>query len=664
MVSELEAERRRADQAEQFAATLSRIGAARSLEAALAVLARDAIAMLRGEQGAVRAYGLENGRGSLAFWASADGTLEPAEHPETLPGTVAGELRVGGPARVIKDLWELDASFPPEERAARRRGMRSSVAVPICVRERRIGSLHVDHHELGFFNEADLAAAEALAAMAGAAIERAQLEEQVRGLIREQAGREEAEEVQRHLVLLGEVSNALAGSLDFETTLQTALRLVVPHLADQCAVDVLERDGSLRRLVTEAAAGPERELAAELARRYPPRPNARTGLDPVGRVVSAGRPELYEDVTDQMLAAFAQDAEHLALLQALRPRSAAVVPLVARGRSLGVVTFGMSSSGRHYRSRDLPLYEELGRRFALALDNARVYREAQDQAAVHVQLNAALREAGEARDRALHEAREALGLRDKFLSLASHELRTPITSLRGYAQLLQRQYRRGRVDPAQIERALSLIDHQSDKLARLAMQLLDTSRIETGTLVLERRPADIAGMVREVVESTRAVLAVNAPVLQVDYELTLEGPDSVPADVDQTRLEQVLVNLLDNAIKYSPNGGTIDVRTSVAAPPVSVQITVRDRGIGVPAAHRERIFERFYQVQKRDNPSGMGLGLYVSRQIVELHGGTLAVEFPIDGGSRFIVTLPLTPLRAAGAGRASRRTGPSTSSTA
>jgi signal transduction histidine kinase len=494
MLSELEAERRRADQAEQFAATLSRIGAAPGLEAALAVLARDAIALLRGDQGAVCAYGLENGPGSLAFWVSADGTLEPAEHPETLPGTVAGDLRAGGPARVIPDLWELDAACTPEERAVRRRGMRSSVAVPIVARERRIGSLHVDHHEVGFFGEADLTVAQALAALTAPVIERTQREELVR--------------------------------------LQT---------------------------------------------------------------------------------------------------------------------------------------EEL------ALDNARLYREAQDQAAAHVQLHAALREAGEARDRALRAAREALGLRDKFLSLASHELRTPITSLRGYAQLLQRQFRRGRVEPDQVQRALSLIDHQSDKLARLAMQLLDTSRIETGTLVLERRRADLAALVREVVQSTRDVLAINAPVLQVDYTVTLEGPESVPCELDQTRLEQVLVNLLDNAIKYSPNGGPIHVTVEApldgdaACPPTRAaggqpvaRIAVRDRGVGVPPAHRERIFERFYQVRKRDNPSGMGLGLYVSRQIVELHGGALTAEFPPDGGSRFVVSLPLDAPRTAGSRRDSRRATPDT----
>jgi signal transduction histidine kinase len=652
MLSELEAERRRAYQAEQFAATLGRIGAARSLEEALAVLARDAIALLGGEQGAVRAYGLEGETPSLAFWVGPDGALEPAEYPETVPGTVAGELRAGGPARVIRDLWELEPGLSESEKQVKRRGMRSSVAVPITVRRvgadgisaesRRIGSLHVDHHEVGFFGEGDVAVAEALATMAGAAIERAQLEERVRRLVREQVAREEAEAAQRCLVLLGEVSNALSASLEYETTLRTAVALVVPALADHCAIDVLQPDGRLHRLVTGAGDPDAQAAAAELAVRFPPetRPD-----HPVLRVLRTGTPEVYADLPAETIEEFVRDPDELTLVRRLAPRSSALVPLVARGKTLGALTVGMGPSGRRFTSADLPVLTELARRFAVAMDNAHLYREAQDQASTHVQLNAALRQAMEARDEALAQAESALGLRDKFLQLASHELRTPITSLRGYAQLLLRQYRRqGNVDPEQVQRALRLIDHQSDKLARLAIQLLDTSRIESGRFSLERRETDLASLVREVVDSTKEMLALNAPVLQVEFPITLEVPESCPAEVDRARLEQVLINLLDNALKYSPNGGQVDVRMARHTNGADrwAELSVRDRGIGVPPQHRELIFDRFYQVQKRDNPSGMGLGLYVSRQIVEAHGGTLTAEFPPDGGSRFLMTLPLS----------------------
>ena len=233
--------------------------------------------------------------------------------------------------------------------------------------------------------------------------------------------------------------------------------------------------------------------------------------------------------------------------------------------------------------------------------------------------------------RAVSEA--AVRVRDEFLSIASHELRSPLATVKGHAQMaLRRLDRDGNLELERAEAALRAIVCQSDKLDRLIGQLLDVSRLELGKLQLEPQTIDVAAVVGEVVSSARA--------RGVGHVIALTAPSSLEAEGDPLRIEQVLTNLLDNAIKYSPEGGTIEV---VVSRPTGdrMEIAVRDHGIGIPPEKRALIFERFYQAHGNGHKSGLGLGLYVSRQIVELHGGEITAEFPSDGGSRFIVRLPL-----------------------
>ena len=232
------------------------------------------------------------------------------------------------------------------------------------------------------------------------------------------------------------------------------------------------------------------------------------------------------------------------------------------------------------------------------------------------------------------ESQAALLVRDEFLSVAAHELKTPVTSVRGYAQLLLRQCAQGDVlEPARVCQALQVIDRQSDRLTRLVSHLLDVSRLETGKLALEQKVTDVARLVEEVAGDARARTAAHA------LRVTVPGP--VQAVVDPLRLEQVLTNLVDNAIKYSPNGGPIELELSAPAHD-TLQLAVRDHGVGIPPESLPRIFDRFYQVDPvLQHSSGMGLGLYISQQIVELHGGRIEVEAPPDGGTRVIVRLPV-----------------------
>ncbi|MBI2940541.1 MAG: HAMP domain-containing histidine kinase, partial [Chloroflexi bacterium] len=419
-------------------------------------------------------------------------------------------------------------------------------------------------------------------------------------LISEQAARAEAEAAQRRFAFLAEASTLLAASLDYETTLQSVARLAVPYLADLCLVDVVEGDGTVHRVAAACSDPSKQDLVTEL-RRYAPDP---TGPEGVPSVLRTGQSQLYDEIPLSLLSAASRDDRHLEILRNLGLKSSIIVPLVARQRTLGAISFASMQSGSRYGTDGRSLADDVARRCALAIDNARLYREAQ----------------------------EAIQARDEFLSVAAHELKTPVTSLRGFAQLMIRQlHRNGTVDMPRIARALQVIDQQSIKLSHLVSQLLDASRIEAGRLVLERREANLARLVEDLATTVQANTS--------RHSLVVRAPGEVMALVDPLRLEQVLTNLLDNAIKYSPEGGPIEIAVSQPAAD-TVELAVQDRGIGIPSEKRPLIFDRFYQAHGDGHFGGMGLGLYISRQIVQLHGGTLRAEFPTEGGTRFVVTLP------------------------
>lgn len=230
------------------------------------------------------------------------------------------------------------------------------------------------------------------------------------------------------------------------------------------------------------------------------------------------------------------------------------------------------------------------------------------------------------------EAEDAVKARDEFMAVAAHELKTPVTSLQGYAQVMVRQFEKtGSFDPARLARSLRTLDAQSKRLARLAEQLLNLSRLEAGKLKLSQEDTDLTALARGVVSVVqhshpgRAIELRDQPVAHVSG--------------DPLRLEQVLTNLLDNAIKFSNYDSVIEVEVYPAADGW-VEIAVRDRGIGIPDGADELIFERFHQAHPTLQAGGMGIGLFVSRQIVEMHGGSLSLQRPPDGGARFVLRLP------------------------
>ena len=434
--------------------------------------------------------------------------------------------------------------------------------------------------------------------------ERARAETERVGLLRaEQAARAEAEAAQERLAFLAEASAILASSLDYETTLNRVAHLAVPRLADWCGVDLLAEDGSIEQLAVVHIAPAKVEWARELRRRWPPDPQAPTGL---ARVLRTGQPEFYPEITDAMLVAAVPDPERLALTRAVGFTAGIVVPLTVHDRTLGALTLVSAESGRRYTEADLALAEDLARRAAVAIENARLYREAQ----------------------------EAIRMRDQFVSIASHELKTPLTSLLGYAQLLQRRAAREGTFNERDQRALHLIADQASRLNRMVLSLLDLSRIETGQLSIERGQVDLAALARRLAEEVQ-------PTLE-RHTLHLAVPDSaVWIEGDALRLEQVVQNLLQNAVKYSPAGGTVTLRVTQHNPEACLAVT--DEGIGIPLAVLPRLFHRFYRAPNADahQISGIGLGLYVVQEIVTLHGGHIDVTSAEGKGSTFTVCLPL-----------------------
>lgn len=236
-----------------------------------------------------------------------------------------------------------------------------------------------------------------------------------------------------------------------------------------------------------------------------------------------------------------------------------------------------------------------------------------------------------------HDARlaaeDAIQIRDDFLSVAAHELKTPVTSLRATAQIIARKLQKGSGDaPQWLTDGLRVIDQQSERLTRLIGQLLDVSRLDRQVRSSERVSTDLVAMAERLVTAFQARSA--------RHQLTLTTDASAVAEVDPVGVEQVVSNLLDNAIKYSPDGGHVDVQVRADGHEL-VRVSVRDHGIGIPKEKRAEIFKRFYQAHANEHRSGLGLGLFISQQIVEQHGGQITVEFPSDGGARFIVTLPV-----------------------
>ncbi|WP_143195227.1 ATP-binding protein [Archangium sp. Cb G35] len=416
--------------------------------------------------------------------------------------------------------------------------------------------------------------------------------------------RRRREELQR---FLAEAGTALASTLDYGATLSTLARLAVPTLADWCLVDLLEEDGSVRR-VEVSSADPADGALAEQLRRFPARPNGNPEHPPT-KAILEGRPVLLPEMPPERFSSHGHDEAHARTMAATGPISLMSVPLLARGRTLGALTFITTArSGRHYGTVELEAAEDLARRAALSVDNARLYRDAQ----------------------------RAVRLRDEFLSIASHELKTPLTPLVLKLRVLWREIE-ARCEPSL---AQSLLGHlavsrrQVKRLSELVDGLLDVSHLSAGRLRLEREAVDLSELAREVSARFQEESERSASPLR----LVTDGP--VVGQWDRLRLEQVVSNLLSNALKY---GGGHPVSIRVEDTGERARLVVRDEGIGIEPDVLPRIFHKFERGVSERHYGGLGLGLYVTQQVLQAMGGTISAESTPGQGATFTVELPRVP---------------------
>jgi len=400
---------------------------------------------------------------------------------------------------------------------------------------------------------------------------------------------------------LSAASKRLSSSLDYEETLGSVAQLAVPDFADWATVDLLGPEGAIRR-VAVAHVDPEKtSLGWEFSRKFPSELQSPGG---VGKVVRTGEPELVPTITDEMMVKGVGDPEKLKVVLPLRFRSLITAPMTLHGRVLGAVTFVQAESGRHYSERDLELAVEVGRRAAVAVENARLFRDS------------------EAANRA----------KDELLATVSHELRTPLTAVLGYTRML----RSGTLPEERRAKALEVIDRNVRLQAQLVEDLLDISRIVSGKLRLHLDRVELADVVS-------AALAVVRPAAEAKgIALTAKvapGSNAVRGDFD--RLQQVAWNLLSNAIKFTASGGNVEL--SVRRAEDQVELVVADTGEGIAPTALPYLFERFWQADPSSTRAhgGLGLGLAIVRHLVELHGGTVAARSEgVGKGAVFTVSLP------------------------
>ncbi|WP_313933796.1 MULTISPECIES: hybrid sensor histidine kinase/response regulator [unclassified Calothrix] len=621
--------------------------------------------------------------------------------------------------------------------------------------------------------------------------DRQQAEEKRVQLVREQVARAAAEAAQQQSAFLAEVSAVLASSLDYQQTLQSVADLAVPYFADWCSVDLLNEDNSISRVAIAHIDPQKQQFGWELAQRYPRKLDDCYGIS---QVMQTGNSEIVTQITDEQLTAAIADAEYLELLRGLGLKSCIIAPLKAQEKVFGSISFVFTESKRHYSQKDLTLAEDLARRAAIAIDNARLYQQAQqarqaaetaaDRTARLQTVTAALsqsltplqvveviveqsmavlkatsamvvlvsddgtelelvkavgyesdlsaswqrfsmntpvplteairtgepvwmetvgervsryphlaenyskydnsawmslplvaegRSVGgmslnfleykqltaddrefilaisrqcaqaisraqlyEAERQARAEAEQANRVKDEFLAVLSHELRSPLNPILGWTKLLQTQ----KLTPTKAQQALETIERNAKLQAQLIEDLLDISRMLRGKLSLQTAPVNLIEVIAGAIETVQ--LAANSKSIQIQ---TILQPGKQTVFGDANRLQQVFWNLLSNAIKFTPEGGRVEVKLAEIGK--QVQIQVIDNGKGINADFIPHVFEYFRQADSSTTRrfGGLGLGLAIVRQIVELHGGTVEAQSQGEGlGATFTVLLPATSI--------------------
>ena len=476
----------------------------------------------------------------------------------------------------------------------------AAYSLPLIAQGTVIGAMGLSFASPPELSDEDRALADAIARQCAQALHRAELFDA------ERRARHEAETARQRVTFLSDSGAALNESLDYQETLQALADAAVPFLADYALVDMIGADGVMQRMAYATADPSKRELIeASFAHVGAPR-----DVDhPLNAAVQDGESRLLADVDDAAFRKLARNPEHLEIVRAVGAASVMIVPLRARTRTLGVVTMARWDAGRRYTPQDLRLAEELGRRAAIAIDTARLYEAAQ----------------------------EANAAKASFLAAVSHDLRQPLNASLGFLDIALMGLR-GEV-ASNLREDLERVRRNQQHLLALINDVLSFARVEAGQLIVRREFVSLS----QVFDTLPSLVSPQADAKRVSLTIGQCSP-LLGVLGDRDRVVQVLTNLLTNAIKATPQGGSVGVDCEPVGDVVLTR--VRDTGVGIAAAMVDRIFEPFVQVTRSLNrpEEGIGLGLSISRNLARAMGGELTVESSVGTGSVFTLRLPRAPV--------------------
>ena len=405
------------------------------------------------------------------------------------------------------------------------------------------------------------------------------------------------------LRLLNQAGEELAATHDTNEALDKIMKFLIPDFADWIIINELQEDGSAY-LLKMAHSDPEKVKWAEAYRKTHPIDVNDPRKGSVGYALRTGEAFLIPEITEEVIKDGATDEEQKEILTQLKIRSVMIIPMQIKRRVTGVVSFISCTDLNLYDQTDFNFAKDFCNRIALTLENTRLYEEVKKDIAERI---------------------VADKKKDEFISIASHELKTPVTSLKAYTQILQSTF-----DDEKNEQAvemLSKMDKQIDKLTTLIVDLLDVTKIDKGELIFEMEKFDFNEVVKEITEEMQRTTKTHKIILKLN--------PCDPIKADRNRIGQVIVNFISNAIKYSPRGDKIIIETFCEDN--KVKLSVQDDGIGIPEEEHKNIFRRFFRVSGKDNYTfpGMGLGLYISSEIIKRHDGRIFFESDEGKGSTF-----------------------------
>lgn len=404
-----------------------------------------------------------------------------------------------------------------------------------------------------------------------------------------------------HLAFLTQVKSLLISTINYESMLDRIAGATIPYLADGCMVDILEGD-TINRIISKHHNPEIQGYLDELLKNYPPTLNS---PQPGVKVIRSGAPDIMKVVDEQTILRHTWDERHAELIQNIGIRSHISVPLKIRGKTIGAISIYLSSGRTPYDEHDFAVAQELARHASVAIDNAKLHQEAQ----------------------------QAVKLRDEFISMASHELKTPITSLNLQVEVLN-DLVSGLESDTEVSRLMTKFlgstNKQLMRLSRLVDDMLDISRISSGKLSLSIKETNLTMLTHEIHERFKDQLKD----LKINSQLHLG--DNIKVHCDPERIDQVITNFMTNAIRY---GGRSPIHMTIEDSNQKVIFKIKDHGRGIKKEDQERIFKRFERAHTHQDVDGLGLGLYINKQIIDEHNGLIKLESEEGQGATFIFEL-------------------------